>query len=351
MSRSTVSAAVAELKAGLLVTERVRRPGGGRKSITETYPGIKDALEALVGPDTRGDPESPLLWTLKSTRQLADELQAQGYEITHVVVGDLLHAMHYSLQANAKTKEGSTHVDRDAQFRYINEQVKAFATSGDPAISVDCKKKELVGNFKNPGQEWQPVGEPEEVNVYDFPDKAVGKAIPYGVFDPAANEGWVSVGQDHDTAAFAVETLRRWYRCVGEPTYPKASRLLICADGGGSNSSRGRLWKTELAALAAETGLEITVCHFPPGTSKWSKIEHRLFSHISMNWRGRPLVSHDVVVELIGATTTRTGLKVRAERDQGLYPTKVKVTDEELAAVPLRKHDFRGEWNYTIARK
>ena len=351
MSRSTVTGAVKELEAGLVVTDRVRRPGGGAKSITEKYPTLEGALKALVDPETRGDPESALLYTLKSTRQLAAELQAQGYEVSHEMVAQLLRRLRYSLQANAKTREGSSHVDRDAQFRYINDQVAAYSASGDPVISVDAKKKELVGNFKNPGREWQPVGEPEEVSVYDFPDKAVGKAIPYGVYDVGANEGWVSVGGDHDTAAFAVETIRRWYRCVGQPTYPGASRLLICADGGGSNASRSRLWKTELAGLVAETGLEITVCHLPPGTSKWNKIEHRLFSHISMNWRGRPLVSHEVAVELIGATTTRTGLKVRAERDLGLYPTKIKVSDEDLAAVPLHKHAFHGEWNYTIARE
>jgi hypothetical protein len=351
MSRSTVTGAVKELEAGLVVTDRVRRPGGGAKSITEKYPTLEGALKALVDPETRGDPESALLYTLKSTRQLAAELQAQGYEVSHEMVAQLLRRLRYSLQANAKTREGSSHVDRDAQFRYINDQVAAFSASGDPVISVDAKKKELVGNYKNPGREWQPVGEPEEVNVYDFPGKAVGKAIPYGVYDVQANEGWVSVGGDHDTAAFAVETVRRWYRSVGKPTYPGASRLLICADGGGSNASRSRLWKTELAGLVAETGLEVTVCHLPPGTSKWNKIEHRLFSHISMNWRGRPLVSHEVAVELIGATTTRTGLKVRAERDLGLYPTKIKVSDEDLAAVPLRKHAFHGEWNYTIARE
>ena len=351
MSRSTVTAAVKELEAGLVVTDRVRRPGGGAKSITEKYPTLEGALKALVDPETRGDPESALLYTLKSTRQLAAELQAQGYEVSHEMVAQLLRRLRYSLQANAKTREGSSHVDRDAQFRYINDQVAAYSASEDPVISVDAKKKELVGNFKNPGREWQPVGEPEEVSVYDFPDKAVGKAIPYGVDDVGANEGWVSVGGDHDTAAFAVETIRRWYRCVGQPTYPGASRLLICADGGGSNASRSRLWKTELAGLVAETGLEITVCHLPPGTSKWNKIEHRLFSHISMNWRGRPLVSHEVAVELIGATTTRTGLKVRAERDLGLYPTRIKVSDEDLAAVPLHKHAFHGEWNYTIARE
>ena len=351
MSRSTVTSAVKELNEGLFVTDRVRRPGGGAKSITERFPGLVPALKALVDPETRGDPEAALVWTTKSTRHLAGELCAQGYPVSYETVSHLLRGLGFSLQANAKTREGSTHADRDAQFGYINEQVADHQASGDPVISVDCKKKELVGNFKNGGREWQPAGEPEEVNVYDFPAQAEGKAIPYGVYDPATNEGFVSVGQDHDTAAFAVETIRRWHGATGKPTYPEATRLLICADGGGSNGSRSRLWKTELAALSAETGLEITVCHLPPGTSKWNRIEHRLFSHISMNWRGRPLVSYDAVVELIGATTTRSGLKVHAERDFGLYPTKTKVSDEDLAAIPLHRHAFHGEWNYTLRRR
>ena len=348
MSRSTVSSAVKELNEGLFVTDRVRRPGGGAKSITERFPGLVPALKALVDPATRGDPESALVWTTKSTRRLAGELTAQGYPVSHETVSHLLAGLGFSLQANAKTREGSSHADRDAQFAYINEQVAAHQASGDPVISVDCKKKELVGSFKNGGREYQPSGEPEQVNVYDFPALAEGKAIPYGVYDLGTNEGFVSVGQDHDTAAFAVETIRRWHTAMGKPSYPEATRLLICADGGGSNDSRSRLWKAELAALAAETNLEITVCHLPPGTSKWNRIEHRLFSHISMNWRGRPLVSYDAVVALIGATATRTGLKVHAERDFGLYPTKIKVSDEELAAVPLHRHTFHGEWNYTL---
>jgi len=351
MSRSTVSSAVKELKEGFFVTDRVRRPGGGAKSITERFPGLMGALKALVDPETRGDPESALVWTTKSTRNLARELTAQGYTVSHETVSHLLAGLGFSLQANAKTHEGSTHEDRDAQFAYINTQVAAHQASGDPVVSVDCKKKELVGNFKNGGREYRPSGEPDEVNVYDFPALAEGKAIPYGIYDVATNEGFVSVGQDHDTAAFAVETIRRWHDAMGRPTYPEATRLLICADGGGSNDSRSRLWKTELAALAAETGLEITVCHLPPGTSKWNRIEHRLFSHISMNWRGRPLVSYEAVVQLIGATTTRTGLKVHAERDLGLYPTKIKVSDDEMAAVPLARHSFHPEWNYTIRRE
>jgi len=351
MSRSTVTSAVKELNEGLFVTDRVRRPGGGAKSITERFPGLVPALKALVERETRGDPESALVWTTKSTRNLAKELSAQGYPVSHETVSHLLRGQGFSLQANAKTREGSTHADRDAQFRYINEQVAEHQASENPVISVDCKKKELVGNFKNGGREWQPSGQPDEVNVYDFLALAEGKAIPYGVYDVATNEGFVSVGQDHDTAAFAVETIRRWHATTGKPTYPEATRLLICADGGGSNGSRSRLWKTKLATLASETGLEITVCHLPPGTSKWNRIEHRLFSHISMNWRGRPLVSYDAVVELIGATTTRTGLKVHAERDLGLYPTKIKVSDEDLAAIPLQRHAFHGEWNYTVRRR
>jgi DNA-binding transcriptional ArsR family regulator len=350
MSRSTVTSAVKELKEGFFVTDRVRRPGGGAKSITERFPGLMGALKALVDPETRGDPESALVWTTKSTRKLAAELTAQGYPVSHETVSHLLAGLGFSLQANAKTREGSSHEDRDAQFAYINAQVAAHQRSGDPVVSVDCKKKELVGDFKNAGREYQRSGEPEEVNVYDFPALAEGKAIPYGVYDVATNEGFVSVGSDHDTAAFAVETIRRWYGSVGRPSYPEATRLLICADGGGSNGSRSRLWKSELAALAAETGLEITVCHLPPGTAKWNRIEHRLFSHISMNWRGRPLVSYETVVQLIGATTTRTGLRVHAQRDPGLYPTKIKVTDEEMAAVPLARHAFHPDWNYTVRR-
>jgi len=291
---------------------------------------------------------SALRWTSKSTRTLAAELTEQGHRVSSWTVGKLLHAAGYSLQANVKVREGSAHQDRDAQFRYLNEQVRSHQQAAAPVVSVDTKKKELVGDYKNNGQQWMPQGSPERVQVHDFPDPKVGKAIPYGVYDVAANTGWVSVGQDHDTSAFAVATVRRWWNSVGQIAYPAADRLLICADGGGSNGYRVRAWKTELAALATETGLAITVCHLPPGTSKWNKIEHRLFSHISMNWRGRPLISHEVVVDLIAATTTRTGLRVHAELDPSTYPTKVKIPDEQMHDLPLTRHDFHGEWNYTL---
>jgi len=350
MSRARVSRAVKELDgpAEALPAGRVRRPGAGRKPITETDPGLVEALETLVDPATRGDPESPLRWSSKSTRELADALVAQGHQVSHVSVGRLLRDNGYSLQAAAKTREGRQHPDRDEQFRYLTGQVNEYLVAGDPVISVDTKKKELVGNYKNGGREWQPKGEPVEVDVHDFPDPAVGKAIPYGVYDVGAHTGWVSVGKDHDTAAFAVATLRSWWGQVGRPAYPNTRRLLICADSGGSNGSRLRLWKVELAALAAETGLEITVCHLPPGTSKWNKIEHRLFSHISMNWRGRPLESHEVVVDLIAATATRTGLIVHAELDEASYPKGVRITDKEIQALPLERHSFHPDWNYTL---
>jgi AcrR family transcriptional regulator len=327
---------------------RVRRAGGGRPAARDRDPELLAALDALIEPDTRGDPESPLRWTCKSTRQLAAALTAQGHPVSHSTVADLLRAADYSLQAPRKTLEGSAHPDRDAQFRYLNERTKAFQAAGLPVISVDTKKKELVGPFKNGGREWRPQGRPELVNVHDFPAADVGKAIPYGVYDVTHDAGWVAVGQDHDTASFAVATISRWWEAVGQPTYPRASHLLISADGGGSNGYRTRLWKTEMQRFADATGLHVTVCHLPPGTSKWNKIEHRLFAHISTNWRGRPLVSHEVVVELIGATTTRTGLRVRAERDTRRYPTKVKVPDAAMAALSLTPHAFHGEWNYTI---
>jgi transposase len=348
VSPDTVAKGLRELESGAAPTGRVRRPGGGRKPLTATDPGLLEALESLVDPVTRGDPMSALRWTSKSTRTLADELTAQGHPVSSSTVGQLLHKAGYSLQANVKVREGSAHEDRDAQFRYLNEQVANHQRAQAPVVSVDTKKKELVGDYKNNGQEWMPQGSPERVQVHDFPDPKVGKAIPYGIYDVAANTGWVSVGQDHDTSAFAVATLRRWWTSVGQIAYPAADRLLICADGGGSNGYRVRAWKTELAALASETGLAITVCHLPPGTSKWNKIEHRLFSHISMNWRGRPLTSHEVVVDLIGATTTRTGLQVHAELDPGVYQTKVKIGDEQMAAIALDRHDFHGEWNYTL---
>jgi hypothetical protein len=331
-----------------LVAGRARQPGGGRKRVTAKDPTIRADLEALVDPVTRGDPMSPLRWTCKSTRRLATELRVQGHEVSPNTVAALLYALDYSLQATHKTKEGGTHPDRNAQFEYINEQVQSFQQRGQPVISVDAKKKELVGDFKNGGQEWQPKGCPEPVRVYDFIDKTLGKAIPYGVYDLTENAGWVTVGTDHDTPAFAVASIRQWWRQMGMRCYPTARELLITADGGGSNSTRSRLWKVELQRFADETGLRVHVCHFPPGTSKWNKIEHRLFCHITQNWRGRPLVSHEVIVNLIGSTTTRTGLKVRARLDQRTYPTGVKVSDAELERVRLKPAEFHGNWNYKI---
>lgn len=327
---------------------RIRRTGGGRKPLRERDPTLVAALEALVDPDTRGDPMSPLRWTCKSTRNLAETLTHQGHPVSEWVVRTLLHEAEYSLQAPAKVLEGSDHPDRDAQFRYLNDQIKTFLAQGLPVVSIDTKKKELVGQFRNGGQEWQPQGDPEVVNVHDFPDPALGKAIPHGIYDVGRNTGWVTVGQDHDTARFAVASLHRWWTSVGQPTYPQADRLLINADSGGSNGYRVRLWKVELQHFANATGLQVTVGHLPPGTSKWNKIEHRLFAYISMNWRGRPLVSHEVIVNLISATTTREGLHVRAERDTGSYPLKIKVSDDEMAALRITAHAFHGEWNYTI---
>ena len=344
---ATVSLGVDELDSGAEPLGRARRPGGGRKQAADLDPGLRPALLALVEPEERGDPMSPLRWTTKSTRNLAAELTRQGHRVGADTVGDLLRAEGFSLQGNAKTIEGRRHPDRDAQFRYISEQVKVHQDSADPVISVDTKKKELVGEFKNAGREWRPKGEPAAARTHDFPGDSAGKAVPYGVYDLTANVGWVSVGTDHDTAAFAVESIRRWWKAAGSSDYPLA-RLLITADAGGSNGYRTRAWKAELAALAAETGLEITCCHFPPGTSKWNKVEHRLFSHITMNWRGRPLTSHEVIVETIAATTTRTGLRVRAELDTGAYDTGVKVSDRQMDALPLTRHDWHGDWNYTL---
>jgi hypothetical protein len=348
MSRSTVQKGAAEVDAGVPVSSRVRRLGAGRKQLIDHDPGLLGALDDLVEPTARGDPAAPLRWTAKSVRALAGELTRLGHRVSPSKVGQLLAGLGYSLQAPTKQNEGAQYPDRDAQFRYVNQAATAHLAAGQPVISVDTKKKEVVGNLANKGREWQPKGEPVRVDVHDFPDPKVGKAIPYGVYDVGANQGFVSVGADADTAAFAVATIGRWWDTVGSLAYPQASRLLITADAGGSNGYRSRLWKRELGALAARTGLAVTVCHFPPGTSKWNRIEHRLFSHISMNWRGRPLVSHEVVVQLIGTTTTRTGLKVRAELDPGSYATGIKVTDAELAAVPLTRHAFHGEWNYTI---
>jgi Rhodopirellula transposase DDE domain len=348
MRGGTVSRGAAELESGQEPLGRVRREGGGRKRVADLDPGLRPALLALVEPDMRGDPMSPLRWTVKSTRKLAGELTRQGHPVSADTVGGLLREEGFSLQANAKTLEGKQHRDRDAQFRHINEQVREYQATKDPVVSVDAKKKELVGEFKNGGREWRPAGEPAQVGTHDFPDRELGKAIPYGVYDLTANAGWVSVGTDHDTAAFAVASIRRWWQSCGAAAYPHARRLLITADAGGSNGYKTRAWKTELAALAAETGLPITVCHLPPGTSKWNKIEHRLFSHITMNWRGRPLTSHQVIVNSIAATTTRTGLTVRAELDPGSYPTGTEISDAQMAAIPLTRHRFHGDWNYTI---
>jgi hypothetical protein len=334
---------------------RSRRPGGGRKRAEAHDEGLVAAFESLIDPVTRGDPMSPLRWTSKSIRALTAALRDEGHHVSDIVVRRLLRERGYSLQANAKTTEGGQHLDRDAQFAYLNDQATDHLAAGDPVISVDTKKKELVGAYKNGGREWQPTGKPEQVKVHDFIDPTLGKANPYGVYDVGTNTGWVTVGTDHDTAAFAVNTIRAWWHSAGNSLHPTASRLLISADGGGSNGYRTRQWKTELAALAADTGLTITVCHLPPGTSKWNKIEHRLFSHISMNWRGRPLTSHEVIVETIAATTTSTGLTVHAELDPATYPTGVKIPDAQMKALEtehiLNRHDFHGEWNYTLSPK
>ena len=349
VSRVTIYKALEEIQSHSPVSERIRKPGAGRKGVEENYPDLSKELESLVDPVTRGDPESPLRWTCKSTRQLSTELVRQGYRVSHVTIAELLHDLDYSLQANAKTLEGGKHPDRDAQFYYINEKVKQFLKRGQPVISVDTKKKELVGNFKNSGREWQPKGAPEEVKVHDFASPDSPKVIPYGIYDIGKNMGWINVGCDHDTASFAVASILRWWLSMGREIYPDAEELLICADGGGSNGYRVRLWKVELQTLAKETGFRITTCHFPPGTSKWNKIEHRLFSHISMNWRGRPLVSHEVIVKLIGKTSTRQGLRVKAKFDKRKYPTKVKISDQEMKQVKLKPHNFHGEWNYSIS--
>lgn len=358
LSRVTIRAGLKELDLPVAASargahggHRVRRPGGGRKPLADHDPKLLSALETLVDPVTRGDPMSPLRWTCKSAAKLAAELRARGHDVSERSVNRLLHGSGYSLQSNRKTIEGGDHPDRDAQFQHINRRVKSAQKQGQPVVSVDAKKKELVGRFRNGGREWQPSGEPEEVNVYDFIDKDLGKAIPYGVYDQTANTGWVSVGVDHDTAEFAVETLRRWWRNMGSRVYPQATRLLVTADGGGSNGSRCRLWKLELQRLASETGLGVSVCHFPPGTSKWNKIEHRMFCHITENWRGRPLVSREVVVNLIGHTTTEAGLEIRSELDEESYPIGRVVTDEQMGDISIRRDEFHGEWNYTIIPK
>ena len=346
---STIGRGLRELDEGEpLAPGWVRREGGGRKTLVETDPGLLDALLALVRPTERGDPVSPLRWTCLSLRQLEAALKARGHQASHMVVGTLLKAEGFSLQANRKTLEGSSHPDRDAQFGHISQSVSKALAAGEPVISVDTKKKELVGPFRNAGREWRPQGTPEEVRVHDFLIEELGRAVPYGVYDLAANTGWVSVGVDHDTAEFAVQTIRRWWQDVGQPRYPHARKLTITADGGGSNGSRVRLWKRELQRLADELGLEISVHHLPPGTSKWNKIEHRLFSYISRNWRAKPLVSYRTIVELIGATTTKTGLAVRCELDQRDYTKGISVSDEDMAALNIHRDPFHGEWNYTI---
>jgi len=350
ISRDTVGRGAAELEAGVVADGRVRAPGAGRKSAEETDPDLWPALDKLVDPETRGDPMSRLRWTTKSTAKLAGELTAQGHEVSPDTVARLLKDHDYSLQGNSTTIEGKQHPDRDAQFHYINDQVNAFLAAGWPVISVDTKKKELIGAYKNGGREYQPKGQPVPTNTYDFIGDG-GKAVPYGVYDVAANTGWVNVGVDADTGEFAVESIRRWWNTIGSLTYPGADKLLITADGGGSNGSRLRLWKTQLAELAEQTGLQITVCHLPPGTSKWNKIEHRMFSAITMNWRGRPLETHEVVVESIAATTTKTGLTIQAALDTSTYQRGIKITGREMKAFEarhLRRHEFHGNWNYTV---
>ena len=347
---STINRALKELADGLeLVAGQIRRPGGGRKPLVESDAGLMQALLALIEPSTRGDPESPLRWTYKSVRQLATELSAQGHPISRTVVCELLHELNFSLQANCKTREGDSHPDRDAQFCYINDLVKTALIGQQPVISVDTKKKELVGDFKNGGRQWRPKGQPEAVRVHDFLIKELGRAVPYGIYDLAADHGWVSVGMDHDTAAFAVQTIRRWWQDVGRLRYPDAKKLMITADGGGSNGSRLRLWKRELQRLANELGIDITISHFPPGTSKWNKIEHRLFSFISMNWRGQPLVSYEAVVNLIGSTRTRSGLEVKAMLDTRTYEKGQKVSSQQIEQLSLQGHSFHPDWNYTLS--
>ena len=359
VSRRAITEGIKELKQPKAARQtrspksRIRQKGAGRKRTVEKDVTLLEDLDRLVDPVTRGDPESPLRWTCKSVRRLAEELQHEGHAVSYQTVAELLHALDYSLQANQKTLEGSQHADRDEQFGYINRKAQRYLKQGEPVISVDTKKKELVGDFKNAGREWELKGQPEEVRVHDFeirePDK--GKVAPYGVYDLGRNVGWVSVGVDHDTAAFAVESIRRWWRWMGRQSYPQAKRLLITADSGGSNGARVRLWKWELQQLATETGLEISVCHFPPGTSKWNKIEHRLFSFISQNWRGKPLISHEVIIDLIAATTTATGLTVKSKLDTNLYPAGLKVSDQQMAELQLRRDKFHGDWNYSLLPK
>jgi len=352
VARSTIGRGLAELRGDappVATPERVRRKGGGRRPLVVEDPSLLADLKELVEPTARGNPMAPLLWTAKSLRNLAAGLGDLGHRVCHNVVADLLRAMGYSLQANRKTLEGTSHPDRDAQFDYLNARVSEALAAGEPAISVDTKKKELVGDFKNGGREYRPKGQPEPVRVHDFLIPELGRAAPYGVYDIADNAGWVSLGIDHDTASFAVNAIRRWWQAMGRARYPTATRLVVTADCGGSNGARVRLWKRELQALANELGILITVCHLPPGTSKWNKIEHRLFSFITQNWRGRPLVSYQTIVQLIAATTTDAGLKVRCEIDPNTYPAGVRISDAEMDAINIQRHDFHGEWNYTIS--
>jgi hypothetical protein len=357
LSRTTIGAGLRELRRleqdadTDLPPQRSRRAGAGRPFLDERDPTLIRDLEGLLEATTRGDPQSPLRWTCKSTRNLAAELHRQGHIVSYRTVAALLHDLDYSLQANRKTREGASHPDRDAQFEHINRQVRRFQRAGQPAVSVDTKKRELIGDFKNAGQEWRPTGSPEEVRAKDFPDKRLGKVTPAGVYDLTYNEGWVSVGVDHNTALFVSETIRRWWCEMGAPLYPEADRLLITVDAGGSQGYRCRLWKVALQQLANTIELQITVCHFPPGTSKWNKIEHRMFCHITQNWRGKPLLSRAVVVNLIGSTKTKAGLQIQAELDTNVYETGIEVSDEELAAVRMKKDTFHGEWNYTISPK
>lgn len=348
LSRPTIHKGLRELQGEALAPGRSRRAGGGRKRVEDLDPSVLRELESLIEPATRGDPMSPLRWTSKSTRHLAEALSERGCAVSHQTVTELLRTLDYSVQGTAKTLEGTQHPDRNAQFEYINRLTKRYLRRKWPVISVDAKKKELVGPFKQGGREWRPKGKPEAVRVHDFLDRELGKAIPYGVYDVGQDRGWVNVGTDHDTASFAVESLRRWWRCMGSALYLQAKHLLVCADAGGSNGYRVRLWKAELQRLATQSKLEITACHLPPGTSKWNKIEHRLFSHITMNWRGRPLVSHDVIVNLIGSTKTASGLRVKARLDTRKYPTSLPVSDAEMKAIKLTRHKFHGDWNYTI---
>lgn len=348
-SRAMITRGLTDLRGETALPEgRIRRKGGGRKRTTELDPTLVSDLESLIDPLSRGAPDSPLRWTIKSVRRLSDALREMGHRTSHRMVAEMLHDLGYSLQANRKVREGEAHPDRNAQFEYIHAKVEKFQARGEPVVSVDTKKKELVGDFKNSGKELRPRGKPEEVRTYDFPLPGLGRVAPYGVYDLSENSGWVSVGTDHDTAQFAVETLRRWWYAMGQPTYPNAKRLLITADGGGSNGYRLRLWKWELQRLADETQLEISLAHFPPGTSKWNKIEHRLFSHVTQNWRGKPLISHEVIVNLIAATTTKAGLRVRSELDTSSYPSGLRISADQMQELRIHRDEFHGEWNYTI---